>query len=137
MSIKTKELVNTWGGWLGEESWDYFSTITYRYDISARRNENIMIGIEELLKNKTPSHKLFWIMEYTSNNYQTHNHLLIKGESARDEIDLYLKEKGLVNPKCVKHEEYDSSLGANYYVSKYIHSNKVRYGLSYSKDYVQ
>jgi len=69
MSIKTKELVNTWGGWLGEESWDYFSTITYRYDISARRNENIMLGIEELLKNKTPSHKLFWIMEYTSNNY--------------------------------------------------------------------
>ena len=37
MSIKTKELVNAWGGWLGEESWDYFSTITYRYDISARR----------------------------------------------------------------------------------------------------
>ena len=28
MSIKTKELVNTWGGWLGEESWNYFSTIT-------------------------------------------------------------------------------------------------------------
>ena len=95
MSIKTKELVNTWGGWLGEESWDYFSTITYRYDISARRNENIMLGIEERLKNKTPSHKLFWIMEYTSNNYQTHNHLLIKGDGARDEIDLYLKEKGM------------------------------------------
>jgi hypothetical protein len=136
-SIDTKELIQQWGSWLGEESWDYFSTITYRFDVSARRNEKLMFELEKRLLKKTRSHKLFWIMENNSNYYQTHNHLLIKGKGARKEVDLFLKEKKLVIPKYVKHEPYDTSLGAHYYVSKHIHSSKVRYGISYSEDFIK
>jgi hypothetical protein len=136
-SIDTKELIQQWGSWLGEESWDYFSTITYRFDVSARRNEKLMFELEKRLLKKTRSHKLFWIMENTSNYYQTHNHLLIKGKGARKEVDLFLKEKKLVIPKYVKHEPYDTSLGAHYYVSKHIYSSKVRYGISYSNDFIK
>ena len=28
----TQELVNQWGKWLGTESWDYFTTITYKHN---------------------------------------------------------------------------------------------------------
>ena len=136
-SLETKDLIQQWGVWLGEESWDYFSTITYRYDLSARRNERLMFELEKRLLKKTPSHKVFWIMESTSNYYQTHNHLLIKGDGVKEEVDLFLKEKKLVIPKYVKHEPYDTSLGANYYVSKHIHSDKVKYGICYSLDYTK
>jgi hypothetical protein len=43
--ITTKSLVQEWGGWLNGFSWDYFSTITYKFDISPRRNESLMLEL--------------------------------------------------------------------------------------------
>jgi len=33
----TVQLVKEWGNWLGETSWDYFTTITYKYNIKPTR----------------------------------------------------------------------------------------------------
>ena len=131
--ITTKHLVQQWGGWLNSFEWDYFSTITYKFDISPRRNESLMLELEKRLIKEVPIHNMFWVMEHTSNGYQTHNHLLLSGDGSRYEVDRFLSERKLVNPKFVQHSAYDSSQGATYYISKHIRSPSVKYGISFNK----
>ena len=131
----TAQLVKEWGNWLGETTWDFFTTITYKHNIKPRRNESIMFDLERTLRSHLKSFKVFWVMEHTSNNYQTHNHLLIKGNGIKDEVNNYLKSKKLVDKRFVKHLEYKKELGATFYVSKFIKSNNIKYGISYSDNY--
>ena len=131
--ITTKSLVQEWGGWLNGFSWDYFSTITYKFDISPRRNERLMLELEKRLIKAVPIHTMFWVMEYTTNGYQTHNHLLLSGEGSKNEVNRFFKEKKVVNPKFVLHSPYDSTEGATYYISKHIKSPSVKYGISFNK----
>ena len=129
----TKNISVEFGNWLGSMPWDTFSTITYKFDINAKRNRKIMTGIERRLNKLNRPHRVFWVMEHTYNSYQTHNHLLLHGEGVKSEIDLYLKENNLVNDRFVRHIDYDSTLGANYYVSKYISSNNIDYDISFNE----
>ena len=76
----TKELVNQWGKWLGTESWDYFTTITYKHNVSVKSNYRIMDRLEKSLDKTMLKMRMFWIMEY-SNYGSTHNHLLLQGEN--------------------------------------------------------
>ena len=131
----TAQLVKVWGNWLNETSWDYFTTITYKYDIKPKRNERIMFDLERSLRSRLKSFKVFWVMEHTSNNYQTHNHLLIKGNGIKEEVNNYLKNKRLVDKRFVKHLEYKKELGATFYVSKFIKSENIKYDISYSDNY--
>ena len=110
----TSQLVQTWGNWLNETSWDYFTTITYKHNIKPRRNERIMFDLENSLKSHLKNFKMFWVMEHTSNNYQTHNHLLIKGNGVKEEVNSYLKKKRLVDERFVKHMKYEKGLGASF-----------------------
>jgi hypothetical protein len=131
----TAQLVKVWGNWLNETSWDYFTTITYKYDIKPKRNERIMFDLERSLRSHLKSFKMFWVMEHTSNNHQTHNHLLIKGNGIKEEVNNYLKNKRLVDKRFVKHLEYEKELGATFYVSKFIKSENIKYDISYSDNY--
>ena len=74
------KIVTTMGSWLAETKWDIFSTITYRYDVKAKQNYKIMIGLEEYLKSLDKPFNMFWVTEFTNYNYNTHNHLLVKGD---------------------------------------------------------
>ena len=120
----TQELVNQWGKWLGMENWDYFTTITYKHNVSVKSNYRIMDRLEKSLDKTMLKIRMFWIMEY-SNYGSTHNHLLLKGENINYEVDSYLKKSNLVDNRFVKHIAYNSSLGANYYVCKYIISDDI------------
>ena len=131
----TAKLVKGWGKWLSETSWDFFTTITYKHNIKPTRNEKIMFDLESTLRSHIKNFKMFWVMENTSNNYQTHNHLLIKGNGIKDEVNKFLKNKILVDKRFVKHLEYEKELGATFYVSKFIKSNNIKYGISYSDNY--
>ena len=122
-----------YGQWLSTFKWDLFSTITYKHIIKRRRNRQIMSSIVNSLNKLEIKHNIFWIMEYTSHGHQTHNHMLIEGEGVKEEIDRYLKDKNLVDDRFVKHISYNSSLGANYYVTKYISSDDIEYDFSLSK----
>ena len=118
------KIVTSMGNWLAETKWDVFSTITYRYDIKAKQNFRIMTGLEEYLKSLDKPFNLFWVTEYTNYNYNTHNHLLVKGDIVGD-INYHLKSKSLIG-KHVKHEPYEK--GASMYVSKFICDDKIDYG---------
>ena len=88
------KIVTTMGSWLAETKWDIFSTITYRYDVKAKQNYKIMTGLEEYLKTLKKPFNMFWVTEYTNYNYNTHNHLLVKGDIVGD-INYHLKSRAL------------------------------------------
>ena len=118
------QTVRAMGNWLAETKWDIFSTITYRYDIKAKQNFKIMTGLEEYLNSLNKPFNMFWVTEYTNYNYNTHNHLLLKGDIVGD-INSHLRSKSLIGDH-VKHLPYEKS--ASMYVSKFICDEKTNYG---------
>jgi len=118
------QTVRAMGNWLAETKWDIFSTITYRHNIKAKQNFRIMTGLEEYLKTLNKPFNMFWVTEYTNYNYNTHNHLLLKGDIVGD-INSHLKSKSLIGDH-VKHLPYEKS--ASMYVSKFICDEKTNYG---------
>ena len=120
-----RKIVTTMGNWLGKTKWDIFSTITYRYDIKEKQNYRIMKGLEEYLKTLDKPFNMFWVTEYTNYNYNTHNHLLLKGDIVGD-INSHLKSKSLIGDH-VKHLPYEKS--ASMYVSKFICDTKTNWGI--------
>ena len=120
-----KKAVVNMGNWLAETKWDYFSTITYRYDVKVKRNYDIMKGLEEHLMSLDKPFYMFWVTEFTNRNYNTHNHLLLKGNIVND-ITYHLKARKLIGD-YVKHYPYEKS--ASMYVSKYICDEKTNWNL--------
>ena len=119
------KIVTSMGNWLAETKWDTFSTITYRYDVKAKQNYKIMTGLEEYLKTLNKPFNMFWVTEYTNYNYNTHNHLLVKGDIV-GHINSHLKSKSLIGSH-VKHLPYEKS--ASMYVSKFICDEKTNYNM--------
>ena len=118
------QTVRAMGNWLGSMSWDIFSTITYRYDIKPKQNYRVMTDLERHLMTLDKPFNLFWVTEYTNYDYNTHNHLLVKGDIVKD-INYHLKSKSLIGDH-VKHLPYKKS--ASMYVSKLICDDKIDYG---------
>jgi hypothetical protein len=119
------QTVKQMSNWLVQTKWDYFSTITYRYDVKAKQNFKIMTGLEDYLKSLRKPFNMFWVTEFTNYNYNTHNHLLVKGDII-DNINYHLKSKSLIGDH-VKHLPYEES--ASTYVSKYICDTKTNWGI--------
>ena len=120
-----REIVKSMGNWLGGMPWDIFSTITYRYDIKAKQNYRIMKGLERYLERLKKPFNLFWVTEFTNYDFNTHNHLLLKGDIVAD-INYHLKSKSLIG-KHVKHEPYRKE--SSMYVSKYVCDTKTNWGI--------
>ena len=120
-----RQTVINYANWLAETKWDTFSTITYRYDVKAKQNYKVMTGLEEYLKTLDKPFNMFWVTEFTNYDYNTHNHLLLKGDIVGD-INYHLKSKSLIGDH-VKHLPYEKS--ASMYVSKFICDEKVNYNL--------
>ena len=120
-----RKTVINYANWLGSMPWDIFSTITYRYDIKPKQNFRIMKGLERYLESLKKPFNLFWVTEYTNHNYNTHNHLLVKGNIVGD-INYHLKSKSLIGDH-VKHLPYRKE--SSMYVSKFICDEKVNYNL--------
>jgi len=123
-SKNQREIVKSMGNWLGGMPWDIFSTITYRYDIKAKQNYRIMKGLERYLESLRKPFNMFWVTEYTNYDYNTHNHLLVKGNIIGD-INYHLKSKSLIGDH-IRHLPYRKE--SSMYVSKFICDDKIDYG---------
>ena len=120
-----RQVVTSMGSWLGKTNWDIFSTITYRYDVKEKQNYRIMKGLERYLERLKKPFNMFWVTEFTNYNYNTHNHLLLKGDIVGD-INSHLRSKSLIGDH-IKHLPYEKS--ASMYVSKFICDEKTNWGL--------
>ena len=87
-----RELVREAGAWLGETSWDFFSTFTYRYDIKQKQNYKIMEGLRSSLQKLGLPHYIFYVTEFTSSS-STHNYMLIKGDGVKEAVESHLRAK--------------------------------------------
>ena len=47
-----------------QRAWDFFSTYTFRHDVSLKRSENLMLRLEASLKEQQLEHTLFWVAEF-------------------------------------------------------------------------
>ena len=83
-----------------------------------------MTVLEEYLNALNKPFNMFWVTEFTNYNYNTHNHLLVKGDIVGD-INYHLESKSLIGSH-VKHLPYEKS--ASMYVSKFICDDKIDYG---------
>jgi hypothetical protein len=54
--------------------------------------------------------------------------MLIKGEGVNEAVESYLRAKNLLYNNVV-HYPYEKTLGANYYVTKFIGSDKIKWDL--------
>ena len=127
---KQRETVKEMSNWLDKMKWDIFSTVTYRYDVKKWQNYNIMTALEKYLQTLKKPFKMFWVTEFTNYNYNTHNHLLVKGDIVGD-INYHLKSKSLIGDR-VKHLPYEKE--ASLYVSKFICDRKTNWNISKSTD---
>ena len=127
---KQRETVKEMSNWLDKMKWDIFSTVTYRYDIKEKQNYRIMTALEKYLQTLKKPFNMFWVTEFTNYNYNTHNHLLVKGDIVGD-INYHLRSKSLIGDK-VKHLPYEKE--ASIYVSKFICDRKTNWNISKSTD---
>tara|TARA_R110001592_G_scaffold199027_1_gene447480 strand:+ start:82 stop:480 length:399 start_codon:yes stop_codon:yes gene_type:complete len=125
-----KEIVRGYADWLKQTTWDIFSTLTFRYDVKEKQNYRIMTALEKYLQTLKKPFKMFWVTEFTNYNYNTHNHLLVKGDIVGD-INYHLKSKSLISDK-VKHLPYEKE--SSIYVSKYICDRKTNWNISESTE---
>ena len=119
-----RQTVMSMANWLGKTKWDYFSTITYRYDVKPKQNYKVMTDLERHLMTLDKPFNMFWVTEFTNYDYNTHNHLLVKGDIVGD-INSHLRSKSLIGSH-IKHLLYEKS--ASMYVSKFICDEKTNYG---------
>ena len=123
-------VVRGYAQWLQQTTWDIFSTVTYRHDVKKWQNYKIMTALEKYLQTLKKPFKMFWVTEFTNYNYNTHNHLLVKGDIVGD-INYHLRSKSLIGDK-VKHLPYEKE--ASIYVSKFIGDRKTNWNISESTD---
>ena len=117
--------INTaYANFLNTQKWDYFTTLTYKWDVKQKQNRRNMDRMISALQKSDPNFNIFWVTEYTNYNYNTHNHLLVKGDIVGD-INYHLKSKSLIG-NHIKHLPYEK--GASMYVSKFICDEKTEYG---------
>ena len=84
-----------------------------------------MTGLGDYLKTLDKQFNMFWVTEFTNYNYNTHNHLLLKGDIVRD-IEHHLKSQSLIGNHT---RYYPYEKGASMYVSKFICDDKTNWGL--------
>ena len=108
-----------YASWLDTQQWDYFSTLTYKFDVRSKANRTNMDRMITDIKSKDKNFNMFWVAEWHRSGTSLHNHLLVKGDITQD-ISNYWLSNGLGISRYIKHLKYEKNKGAHYYVSKYL-----------------
>ena len=67
-------LNRAYGEFFGREQWDYFSTLTYRYPKSVKKNRDEMDRLTKYLKKQVLAFIMVWVCEYHRTGTSTHSH---------------------------------------------------------------
>ena len=50
--------------WLNTQQWDYFTTLTYKWDVSEKQNRRNMDRMINTIDNKVNDFNMFWVSEW-------------------------------------------------------------------------
>ena len=133
-------LVDAVANFLDTWKWDYFGTFTTEYELSIKSTRRLMdvytaqLNLFNLKRGLIDEPTLVsWFAEVNPNRGGHHIHALIKSSiGVQDQFQVWQRVSGSQWPKGqsnrVKIESYMRTLGANYYVSKYITKESLRLG---------
>jgi hypothetical protein len=134
--LHSNELIAAYGDWLNGMPWGFYCTLTTRYSMSIRSARRAAERLHSHLTKKLGGIRLFWVAEPFDTKYGYHIHALVHfvNPILHNAIGL-IKKAWLVVTKGKGGKEYNntviepyqSELGANFYVSKYM--------LRYNSDY--
>ena len=116
MNNKTR-INREYGKFFGKENWDYFSTLTYKYPQSVKRNRDEMTKLFNNIKKQAIKFSLIWVSEYHQSFTSVHSHILSNGADI-SLIDKYWYQNSLGYRN--DHKIYERDKGANFYLAKYI-----------------
>ena len=112
--------INTaYANFLNTQKWDYFTTLTYKWDVKQKQNRMNMDRMVGKLQESDTNFNMFWISEWHRSGTSTHSHLLTKGVDVTL-IDKYWSNSNLGYKKFNDHKVYEKDKGANFYMAKYI-----------------
>ena len=129
--MNTKTLINSYGSYLNSKTWDYFTTISFKWPIKENRNRIIMDRLANELQKTEKEFEMFWVSEWHKSGTSVHNHLLFRGDIKYD-INKYCTSNNIANKKNIYHLKYDTNKGAAYYICKNI-DKSVDNDIYYSK----
>lgn len=115
--------------WLNTMDWGFYCTLTTRYSMSMRSARRAAERLYSHLQKNIEGIRLFWVAEPFDTNYGYHIHALIQfsNSTSKNAIGLIKKAWQVVtkgnrmkeyNNTVI--EPYNSELGANFYISKYL-----------------
>ncbi len=114
-----REYREAWGKWLGEYYWDFFITFTFkvRQTIYAAKKK-----ARNFLQELNKESAYFLVVEQDTSKQNVHVHILLSkvGSLSKESIEKSWKAKYGIAQVL----PYDIDLGANYYVTKSIHTDK-------------
>ena len=56
-----------YASWLDTQQWDYFSTLTYKFDVRSKANRSNMDRMITDIKSKDKNFNMFWVAEWQEN----------------------------------------------------------------------
>jgi hypothetical protein len=131
-------IVKNYGVFINSFPWDYFCTFTTRYPLSMNAARKAMARLHSSLKSNYGCCQLFWTAEPFDSNYGYHIHALIKfSELQSRNMEPLIKKSWQVVSKGRGQKEYnnttikpyDSTMGGNYYVAKYLSRDNADYDI--------
>lgn len=122
--------INAYGTFLEEQNYTHYVTITTKYELTLKSARNLAERFGNQLNYKGVVAEMFWVAESFDTKEGNHIHALVKliGTDITTPINrikvaaknaIGLSNKGL-DYKNTKIYPYQTKLGANYYISKYI-----------------
>ena len=121
--MKSYEIARVWGDWLRQWRWEWWATLTFRYPVKPRQGHSLwkrwLHALEGEVKGKIHYVRVTEVQRCRGDI--PHYHALLKGtkkEKPEKWQSIWYQFGGFA-----KIEVYNPSLGATYYVAKYLSSD--------------
>ena len=128
--LSYSNIINAYGTFLEEQCYTHYVTITTKYSLTLKSARNLAERFGNQLNYKGTVAEMFWVAESFDTKEGNHLHALVKliGTNITNPINrIKVAAKNAIGGsikgldyKNTKIYPYQSKLGANYYISKYI-----------------
>jgi hypothetical protein len=128
-----------YGNWLNTMDWNCFCTLSTSYFLTMKQARRAADRLHSFLNTNYGNAKIFWVAEPFDSNVGCHVHALVSFNSSsviKDMVSIIKRAWQVVTKgnRGKKHNHtvirpYESSLGANFYVSKYMLRNNSDYDI--------
>ena len=122
--MSVNSLNREYGKWLNTMPWDYFTTLSFKWDVKAKQCRSVMDNLTKELVDSKRDFGMFWVAEWHKSGTSTHTHLLLKGE-VTDLVDYYWKSNNYGDNRGIRTSRRDRCLSV---LERNARFRDIRYG---------